>query len=93
MGNVTVSVATLGKLEVFTKLWPLQGLLHALVLQPQAKLPFIPEQHGSVLEVRVEEMLYPSQLEDVLLRRVLLFLTGSCSHQPSPQGAVRWQEF
>lgn len=91
MGNVTVSVATLGELEVFTKLWPLQSLLHALIFQAQAKLPFIPEQHSYILKVRVEEMLYPSLLEDVLLGRVLLFLTGSCNHQPSPQAAIRWQ--
>lgn len=70
-------MALLGKL-VFMKLWPLQRLLCALGNSPvQGKFSFRPpKQDSSVLEMRVEEMLYSFVLENVLQMKLLLFLAG-----------------
>lgn len=73
------------------------------IIQSKANFLLIPhpEQDSSVLEMRVEEMLCPSVLENVLQRKVLLFLAGdeseqsfhpgSCDHQISHLELIRWQ--
>lgn len=62
-----------------------------------------PEHDSSILEMRVEGMLYPSVLENVLQRKVLLFLagdelkqnfdSGNCYHRVSCLEVIRWQYF
>lgn len=58
------------------------------------------KQDSPDLEIRVEEMLYPFVLENVLQRKVLLFLAGdeleesfhpgNCDHQISHLEVIRW---
>lgn len=76
MGNEAFSVAFLGKLLS----------THETVASAQTPLCFgnfsslrqifspSPEQDSSILEMRVEGMLYPSVLENVLQRKVLVSL-------------------
>ena len=73
------------------------------IVQSKADFLFILEQDSSVLEMRVEEMLYPAVLENVLQRKVLLFLAGdeleqsfrpgNCDCQISRLEVIRWQYF
>lgn len=65
----------------------------ALGISPKQIFSPSPEQDSSILEMRVEGMLYPSVLENVLQRKVVWFLagdelkqnfdSGNCYHQVS----------
>lgn len=88
MGNEAFSVTFLGKLLSIhetvssAKTSPCFGNFSS---PKQIFSPYL-EQDSSVLEMRVEGMLYPSVLENVLQRKILLFLAGDALKQNFDSG-------
>lgn len=78
MGNEAFSVAFSGKLLSIheTMASAKTSLCFGNFPGPKQIFSLSPEQDSFILEMRVEGMLYPSVLENVLQKKVLLFLAG-----------------